>query len=66
MCGKCGSVFKQSSHLKVHMNSHAAEKKYPCDLCDKRFKYKASLAEHKVVHYEEAPKYCCDECNKVF
>lgn len=75
-CPRCDSRFKLFSSLKLHLNrtcfeylqqqadpekSDETENLYKCDKCDEAFRYKVSLARHKVTHNE----LYCSVCRKV-
>ncbi len=75
-CPRCDSRFKLFSSLKLHLNrtcfeylqqqvdpekSDETENPYKCDKCDEAFRYKVSLARHKVTHNE----LYCNVCRKV-
>lgn len=51
-CSKCGSTYKQKTHLIRHMNFECGiEPQFSCDVCGKRFKQKSNCRSHmKAVH----------------
>ena len=58
-CGRLIGVGKITVHLKKH------EKRFKCDICDKRFGTKEFLKEHKNIHTGEKP-YVCKFCSYRF
>lgn len=62
MCEICG---KHTSNLAGHLDVHATEKSYSCDVCGKKFKFKSGLSIHRAVHDPE-PKKTCEVCGKTF
>ena len=48
-----------------HNRSHTGEKKYSCDLCEKKNSQISGLNTHKRLHTGEKP-YQCDLCEKTF
>lgn len=62
MCEICG---KHTGNLTGHLDTHATDKSYSCDLCDKKFKFKSGLSIHRAVH-DPVPKKTCEVCGKTF
>ena len=47
-CDHCGAAFRRSDQLKDHLNGvHSTRMAYVCLVCEKGFKYRASLNKHK-------------------
>ncbi|XP_061400992.1 transcription factor grauzone-like [Musca vetustissima] len=65
-CKECGKVLTQRRCLWAHMKLHE-EKKFCCDVCDKKFVQKSKLERHKLTHLpQQEKKYPCSECGKFF
>ncbi|XP_045500549.1 uncharacterized protein LOC123697998 [Colias croceus] len=62
VCEVCG---KNTRNLVSHLDSHATEKLYSCEICNKKFKFKSGLIIHKAVH-DPTPKKTCEVCGKTF
>lgn len=66
-CEICSKSYSNSSDLKMHVKSahgdDESDKKYVCDLCDKRFFYLCRLNKHLKMHRR---RYTCIYCHKVF
>lgn len=66
MCDLCGKKFHLVTRLKLHIeNVHMKLKKFNCNICDMKFKYKVNLLEHQNVHTNTRP-FMCDVCGKSF
>ncbi|XP_053688039.1 zinc finger protein 729-like [Sabethes cyaneus] len=64
-CEVCGVVFRTTSRLKRHMESHDNERKYACEQCPVRFNTTNALRNHFIrVHL--AIRHACDYCEKTF
>ncbi|XP_058834548.1 zinc finger protein 37 [Topomyia yanbarensis] len=64
-CDVCGVMFRTSSRLKRHMESHDNERKYACEQCPVRFNTTNALRNHYIrVHL--AIRHACDHCDKSF
>lgn len=62
VCEVCG---KHTRNLISHLDMHASDKCYSCDICEKKFKFKSGLIVHKAVH-NPTPKKTCEVCGKSF
>lgn len=62
ICEVCG---KNTKNLISHLDMHNLEKKYSCEVCDKKFKFKSGLIIHKAVH-DPTPRKTCEVCGKTF
>lgn len=62
ICEICG---KHTRNLASHLDAHNVGKKYSCDVCDKKFKFKSGLLIHRAVH-DPTPKKTCEVCGKTF
>lgn len=69
-CPHCGLSFPNSSRYHKHVYFHTAERKFKCDHpgCDKSYKRKVDLDDHKAVHLAVKPFRCIVTacCNKTF
>lgn len=62
ICEVCG---KNTKNLISHLDTHNIEKKYSCEVCDKKFKFKSGLIIHKAIH-DPTPRKTCEVCGKTF
>jgi uncharacterized Zn-finger protein len=64
ICDVCGASFGNKYLLKRHIkNVHATEKKFKCELCDRKFASPVYLNAHKRYHTGER-KHICSFCGK--
>ncbi|XP_035527640.1 zinc finger protein 1035 [Morone saxatilis] len=61
-CHFCGKCFGTSQSLKKHERNHRGERPYRCLECGKRFKKRAYLIGHKIVHQKRIQ---CTVCRKI-
>ncbi|XP_041454704.1 transcriptional repressor CTCF-like [Lytechinus variegatus] len=62
-CNLCGRIFRTSTLLRNHENTHSGTKPYKCELCPKAFGTSGELGRHmKYMHTHEKPHKCplCD------
>ncbi|XP_059048750.1 uncharacterized protein LOC131843980 [Achroia grisella] len=62
ICEVCG---KHTRNLVSHLDMHVSGKRYSCNLCDKKFKFKSGLVIHKAIH-DPTPRKTCEVCGKTF
>ena len=46
-CTVCGKANSTPSKLVQHMVVHTGERKFPCDICEKRFTQASALKRHR-------------------
>ena len=54
-CTACDKRFSEEWKLNAHMKSH---KKYPCDKCEKTFRYESLKEKHIKIKHEQVKLYC--------
>ncbi|KAM4552101.1 uncharacterized protein PAE49_015630 isoform 1-T1 [Odontesthes bonariensis] len=64
-CNALGERVSDSSLMKYHKITHAAEKFYSCKICGKRFGLNNQLVSHLEAHTGEKP-FSCNTCEKRF
>ncbi|XP_053622242.1 zinc finger protein ZFP2-like isoform X2 [Plodia interpunctella] len=53
-CNFCALKFNDKVAMKVHLKTHAAEKKHECEICLRRFMKKVTLQKHLEKHNNES------------
>ena len=64
LCRICDKPFEQKSELKSHMEWHAKERPFRCDICDARLANQAGLNRHIKRMHDKVQPYSCKECGK--
>ena len=66
-CHVCGKDFSKTAYLNKHLKIHDEISVHNCNLCDKKFKTKQSLYQHKQSHVSRNNISCHKEgCNRLF
>lgn len=78
MCQSCGASFDSQELLQDHIIIYSRKYKkrsvkceqmdydLKCDLCNKEFKTKSNLQQHRLVHMERTREFSCHVCGKMF
>ena len=64
-CDQCGKRLKNQRTMKMHKKAiHTKEKSNKCRICNKSFRYRATMWQHEKTHPEWAgvKKYVCKVC----
>ncbi|XP_059812629.1 zinc finger protein 652 isoform X2 [Hypanus sabinus] len=66
-CVSCGKCFKKlwSLHEHIKVVHGFAEKKFSCEICEKKFYTMAHVRKHMVAHTKDMP-FTCETCGKSF
>ncbi|XP_037803399.1 zinc finger protein 271-like [Penaeus monodon] len=64
-CSPDQTFHKKGSDEELHKRPDAKEKRFICEICNKKFTRRSMLLVHIRVHTREKP-YSCDVCNKGF
>lgn len=67
-CPQCNKLYPAHYLWTRHMLVHTNSRPFSCDECDKKFKSKAEMFNHKRIHRpsEERYTHCCEVCGKRF
>ncbi|KAM3955602.1 uncharacterized protein ACR2FA_010470 [Aphomia sociella] len=79
MCANCGASFDNHEQLKDHIliysknlkkrtlkRENNTEMDLRCEHCNKEFKSRSNLLQHKLVHTERSRDFSCHVCGKMF
>ena len=66
-CPKCGKIYKTQHLLQKHLSVVCQNqvRPYICEICQKTFKTRTSLAYHMGIH-SSVKKFPCEVCKKAF
>ncbi|XP_019714908.1 zinc finger protein 652-like [Hippocampus comes] len=66
-CVSCNKSFKKlwSLHEHIKIVHGYAEKKFSCEICEKKFYTMAHVRKHMVAHTKDMP-FTCETCGKSF
>lgn len=62
-CTRCDYVGKKEKQLLSHM-ARKHHRPFKCDVCSKKYGYKADLDRHKVEVHSKTANYYCNICDK--
>ncbi|KAM3964524.1 LOW QUALITY PROTEIN: uncharacterized protein ACR2FA_001494 [Aphomia sociella] len=65
-CVSCGRKFISQSALDSHMAVHTKDRPYSCGLCDKSYRTKTVLLQHRRQVHEKEKSHLCQFCSKSF
>ncbi|XP_066981758.1 uncharacterized protein [Macrobrachium rosenbergii] len=65
-CPYCEYKTKRHYALKTHMELHAGNRNFMCELCGSSFHALATLKDHHNFVHSDERKYKCKECDKTF
>ncbi|KAK7505628.1 hypothetical protein BaRGS_00002899 [Batillaria attramentaria] len=63
-CHLCGFKTRYKSNLNTHIRTHNDARPFQCDICQKTFKHKQLLKDHKNLHGGDAAQHKCEICGK--
>ncbi|XP_067015735.2 zinc finger protein 311 [Anabrus simplex] len=66
LCPTCGKGFRGKFALKRHIIVHSAKRDYQCSLCNKSFKMREHLVNHKQLVHGGERNCLCPTCGKGF
>ena len=64
-CEYCGKSCGSSVQLKDHVIIHTGERRFQCPVCDRKFKKRDDLTDHKRTHETDILKqkpFACEYC----
>ncbi|XP_053597564.1 zinc finger protein OZF-like [Microplitis demolitor] len=69
LCEFCGYTSRKKKSMKLHINQYHAERKFGCNICEKKFISDQGLVKHMNYHKNpvtKVRKLFCDHCGKGF
>ncbi|KAK4303933.1 hypothetical protein Pmani_024107 [Petrolisthes manimaculis] len=65
-CGICDMTCMTKPQMLVHMQVHAAVKRFQCRYCKNAYMYRFMLAEHVREEHPNEPQWFCQHCDGIF
>ncbi|KAK3866520.1 hypothetical protein Pcinc_027953 [Petrolisthes cinctipes] len=65
-CGICDMTCMTKPQMLVHMQVHAAVKRFQCRYCKNAYMYRFMLAEHVRQEHPNEPQWFCQHCDGIF
>ncbi|EDS31166.1 zinc finger protein 667 [Culex quinquefasciatus] len=64
-CDVCHQVYPNRKCLMTHKQRVHIEEKFACDLCERKFKRRINLIEHRAAKHTGQTLYSCEDCSMV-
>lgn len=64
-CDVCHQVYPNRKCLMTHKQRVHIEEKFACDLCERKFKRRINLVEHRAAKHTGQTLYSCEDCSMV-
>ncbi|CAH8832308.1 unnamed protein product [Trichobilharzia szidati] len=65
-CDQCDYKTNNRVTMEHHKRSHAGEKPYVCEVCNKRFTQRTNMITHRNRHIHRDKIFRCEACDKAF
>ncbi|XP_041969543.1 zinc finger protein 311-like isoform X2 [Aricia agestis] len=65
-CPRCRKTFSNKHNMLVHLRSHNASEPFACDRCDRRYRTRSGLSEHRRIVHEGVMRHVCATCGEAF
>lgn len=65
-CGICNMTCQNKTQMLIHIQIHAAVKRFKCRYCSSAFMYRFLLARHVREQHPDDPEWFCQYCDDIF
>ncbi|XP_027223651.2 uncharacterized protein [Penaeus vannamei] len=65
-CGICNMTCQNKTQMLLHIQIHAAVKRFKCRYCSSAFMYRFLLARHVREQHPDDPEWFCQHCDDIF